>query len=68
MNMNLFLTLKHFEKYLIHHLIQISVAAERFHKEMTNPRPFIPFQLKLFCSTKKETKPMYDILIFSKIK
>ena len=38
------------------------MAAEKFDKEMTNPRPFIPFQIKLFCSTKIGTKLMYDIL------
>lgn len=38
------------------------MASEKFDKEMTNPRPFIPFQIKLFCLTKKGTKLMYDIL------
>ena len=37
------------------------MAAERVDKEMTNAIPFIPFQIKLFCST-KERKPIYDIL------
>ena len=38
------------------------MAAERFDKEMTNAIPFIPFQIKLFCSTEERTKPIYDIL------
>ena len=39
------------------------MAAERFDKVMTDPRPFIHFQIKLFCSTKREQYPyMYDIL------
>ena len=55
-------------------VLKIAMASEKFDKEMTNPRPFIPFQIKLFCSTKKGTKLMYDILkketieSFSKIK
>ena len=41
------------------------MAADKFDKRMTNPRPFIPFQIKIFCSItkqKKETKLVYDIL------
>ena len=40
------------------------MAAERFDKEKTNPKPFIPFQIKRFCLTKKGTnlKTSFDIL------
>ena len=80
-----FLTLKNFERKFnlntnfltyasLQKVLKIAMASEKFDKEMTNPRPFIPFQIKLFCSTKKGTKLMYDILKketiepFSKIK
>ena len=64
----IFLTLKDFKRkftlntnFLTYASLQkdlkVTMAAEKFDKDMTNPRHFIPFQIKLFCSTKKGTKP-----------
>ena len=38
-------------------VLKVAMASEKFDKDQSNPRHFIPFQIQLFCSTKKGTKP-----------
>ena len=42
--------------------IEASMNYQEIPKEEVNPKPFIPFHIKLFCSSKKGTRVMYDTL------
>ena len=63
LNMDFFLN-KNFLTYAsLQKVLKEAMPAEKFAKEMKNPRPFIPFQIKLVCSTKTfGNKTYFDFL------
>ena len=73
-----FLSLENLQKiykiktnFLIYASLQNSIksilASQKIIMQTDNPKPFIPFNIKIFCTNKKGTKHIYNTLIAEKV-